>query len=335
MQNDEVIVLVANAKGRARVDKFVSYTIDADLYSPEGSFSFECDFKYDMNRGNLCQIFVNRKCVMAGIIDTVRRSLSRSGPKMEIEGRSVASVLADSSVTKFGTLPRTLPQLAERLVKDLPFLSRKDFVFNSGSDKDKIKRKFVELSPGDSVFDVLKKAANSLGFLFWASPDGSLVFDKPVERGKADFRIHAFENGEEMDYIEGSVTETLNGQHSLIKVIGESQDDSDIKYVAASVKNDDFPFYRPLVVNWNENEGPAKKTAELQLATEKASAIQLEYTMPGHSQNGIPWTINAFCDVEDHYNGAVDSYLIKRRTFTLSRSEGKRTRLELQPGGSL
>lgn len=208
-------------------------------------------------------------------------------------------------------------------------------MFKSGSDKAKVQRKFVEVSPGDSVFDVIKKAANSQGYLFWASPEGQLVFDKPVERGKADFRIHAFENGEEMDYIEGSVTETLNGQHSLIKVIGESQDDSDIKYVAASVKNDDFPFYRPLVVNWNENEGPAKKTAELQLATEKASAIQLEYTMPGHSQNGIPWTINAFCDVEDHYNGAVDSYLIKRRTFTLSRSEGKRTRLELQPGGSL
>ncbi len=225
MQNDEVIVLVANAKGRDYMDKFVSYTIDADLYSPEGSFSFECDSKYDMNRGNLCQIFVNRKCVMAGLIDTVRRSLSRSGPKMEIEGRSVASVLADSSVTKFATLPTTLPQLTERLVRDLPFLSRKDFVFKSGSDKAKVQRKFVEVSPGDSVFDVIKKAANSQGYLFWASPEGQLVFDKPVERGKADFRIHAFENGEEMDYIEGSVTETLNGQHSLIKFIGEIQDD--------------------------------------------------------------------------------------------------------------
>lgn len=331
MNRDEVLLLVR----KARVDKFVSYTIDADLYSPEGSFSFECDSKYDVSRGDTCQIFVNRKCVMAGLIDTVRRSLSRSGPKMDIEGRSVAAVLADSSVTKFATLPTTLPQLTERLVRDLPFLSRKDFVFKSGSDKAKVQRKFVEVSPGDSVFDVIKKAANSQGYLFWASPEGQLVFDKPVERGKADFKIHAFENGAEMDYIEGSVTETLNGQHSLIKVVGESQDDSDIKYVAASVKNDDFPFYRPLVVNWNENEGPAKKTAELQLATEKASAIQLEYTMPGHSQNGIPWTINAFCDVEDHYNGAVDSYLIKRRTFTLSRSEGKRTRLELQPGGSL
>ena len=331
MNRDEVILLVRNA----RVDKFVSYTIDADLYSPEGSFSFECDSKYDVEKGNTCQIFVNRKCVMAGIIDTVRRSLSRSGPKMNIEGRSVAAVLADSSVTKFATLPTTLPQLVERLVRDLPFLSRKDFVFNSGSDKAKVQRKFVEVSPGDSVFEVIKKAANSQGYLFWVSPEGELVFDKPVERGKADFKIHAFEDGSEIDYIEGSVSETLNEQHSLIKVIGESQDDNDIKYVAASVKNDDFPFYRPLVVNWNENEGPAKKTAELQLATEKAASIQLEYTMPGHSQNGIPWTINAFCDVEDHYNGANGAYLIKRRTFTLDRSEGKRTKLELQPGGSL
>ena len=331
MNRDEVILLVRNA----RVDKFVSYTIDADLYSPEGSFSFECDSKYDVNKGDTCQIFVNRVCVMAGIIDTVQRSLSRNGPKMNIDGRSVAAVLADSSVTKFATLPTTLPQLVERLVRDLPFLSRKDFVFKSGSDKVKVQRKFIEVSPGNSVFEVIKKAANSQGYLFWASPEGELVFDKPVERGKADFKIHAFEDGSEMDYIEGSVTETINEQHSLIKVIGESQDDNDIKYVAASVKNDDFPFYRPLVVNWNENEGPAKKTAELQLATEKAAAIQLEYTMPGHSQNGIPWTINAFCDVEDHYNGANGAYLIKRRTFTLDRNEGKRTKLELQPGGSL
>ncbi len=331
MNRDEVILLVRNA----RVDKFVSYTIDADLYSPEGSFSFECDSKYDVNKGDTCQIFVNRVCVMAGIIDTVQRSLSRNGPKMNIDGRSVAAVLADSSVTKFATLPTTLPQLVERLVRDLPFLSRKDFVFKSGSDKVKVQRKFIEVSPGDSVFDVIKKAANSQGYLFWASPEGELVFDKPVEHGKADFKIHAFEDGSEMDYIEGSVSETINEQHSLIKVIGESQDDNDIKYVAASVKNDDFPFYRPLVVNWNENEGPAKKTAELQLATEKAAAIQLEYTMPGHSQNGIPWTINAFCDVEDHYNGANGAYLIKRRTFTLDRNEGKRTKLELQPGGSL
>ena len=142
MENDEVILLVE----KARADRFVNYTIDTDLYSPEGSFQFESDSKYEVNKGDSCEIFVNRKCVMKGLVDSVRRSLSRSGPKLEIEGRSVASVLADSSVTNFGTLPTTLPALAEKLVRDLPFISRKDFVFKSGSDKVKVKRPVLGVS---------------------------------------------------------------------------------------------------------------------------------------------------------------------------------------------
>ena len=329
MINDDVIVLVHGAK----LEKFISYTIEADLYSPEGAFQFECDAKYDISPGDACEIYVNRIRVMTGIIDTITRSLSRQGPRIEIQGRSNASILADSCVTSFKTLPITLPALAERLVRNLPFVGRKDFRYNSGSAQVKVKRKFLELSPGDTVFDVLKKAANSQGYLFFAAPDGAFVFDKPAETGKASFKIHAFDG--KQDYIEGSVTKTLNDRHSDIVIMGESQDDDDIKYVCAKLKNDDFPFTRPLVVSWNENEGPAKKTAQLRLSTEKAQAIQLEYTLPGHSQNGANWTINVFCNVRDEYNGAIGGYLIKTRTFSLSRTDGKRTKITLQPGGLL
>ena len=45
--------------------------------------------------------------------------------------------------------------------------------------------------------------------------------------------------------------------------------------------------------------------------------------------------INRFVDVDDEFNGAKDSYLIKSVTFSLDRQNGKRTRLELQPGGAL
>ena len=183
------------------------------------------------------------------------------------------------------------------------------------------------------MFEVIKRAANSQGYLFWATPEGKFCFDKPLVRGKPLFWIHAFAS--EMDYIEGSVTKTINGVHSEVRVMGESQDNDDIKYVMATVKNNDMPFAKPLVVNWNENEGPAKKTAELQVAVEKASSIQLEYTVKGHSQNGNNWEINRFVDVRDDYNGAKDSYLIKSVTFTLDRQQGKRTRLALQPGGTL
>lgn len=329
MINDEVIVAVNGS----RMDRFVNYTITNDLFAPEGSFSFETDSKYDISAGDTCTIFVNRKAVMAGIVDTVKRELSRSGPKLTFEGRSVASILVDSCVTKFATLPTTLDKIAEKLVRDLPFIGKKDFEYYSGAKKASIKRKFVQLSPGDTVFEVIKRAANSQGYLFWATPEGKFCFDKPLVRGKPLFWIHAFAS--EMDYIEGSVTKTINGVHSEVRVMGESQDNDDIKYVMATVKNNDMPFAKPLVVNWNENEGPAKKTAELQVAVEKASSIQLEYTVKGHSQNGNNWEINRFVDVRDDYNGAKDSYLIKSVTFTLDRQQGKRTRLALQPGGTL
>lgn len=331
MNNDEVVVAIKNA----RMNRFVNFSITSDLFVPEGSFSFVADSRYDVSPGEACTIFVNRKIVMIGIVDTVKRSLSRQGPVLSFEGRSVASILTDSCVTKFATLPTKLDALAERLVRPLPFIGKKDFVYNSDSKKEKVSRKFVELSPGDTVFEVIKRAANSQGYLFWASPEGKFVFDKPLVRGRCDYKIHAFEDGSEIDYIEGTVESTINGIHSEVLVVGESQDGDDIKYVKASVKNDDMPFDKPLVVNWNENDGPAKRTAELQVAVEKSSSIQLQYTVKGFSQNGNVWAINRFVDVQDDYNGVNDAYLIKSVTFTLDRQSGMRTKLELQPGGSL
>lgn len=327
---DEVIVGL-NDK---RLDKFVSYSITSDLFEPAGSFQFECDPKYDISKGDSVKIIINKKLVMLGIVYTVTRSLSRSGPKLSFEGKSIAAML-ESSVTKFATLPTKLDALAEKLIREIPYIGKKDFVYNSGAKKANVKRKFVELSPGDTVFEVIKRAANSQGFLFWATPAGQFCFDKPAVRGKCVYRIHAYEDGSEIDYIEGSVKDSIEGVHSEIRVIGESQDDDDIKYVAAKVTNDDMPFRFPLVVNWNENEGPAKKTAELQKAVENASTISLEYEVKGHSQNGITWEINKFVDVQDDYNGANDSFLIKSVTFTHDRQTGQRTRIELQPGGAL
>lgn len=326
MNRDEVLLTVKNAK----VDKFISYRIEADLYSPEGSFEFECDSKYDINVGDLCEIYVNRVVVLTGIVLTTKRTLSKQGgPRLSVEGKSTAWLLSNASVTNFGSLPTTLSGIAEKLIRGIPFISKKDFKYNSGSSKEQVKRKYVELSPGDSVFDVIKKAANSQGYLFWVSPEGNFVFDKPKERGKSRFKI------ESDGYIDGSVTESIESGHSEIRIIGESQDDDDIKYTKCSVKNSDYPFKMPLVANWNENEGPAQRTAELQMATEKAQSMQLEYTVNGHSQNGINWTINEFCEVNDEYNGAKGQFLVVSRTFSFSRQEGVKTRMTLQHGGSI
>jgi prophage tail gpP-like protein len=325
---EDVVLLVRGC----RADKFTGYSIEHDLYQPEGSFSFSADTKYDINAGDTCEIVINGKLEMTGIIDTVKRGLSRGGPSIEISGRSFASVLCDSCITDFsGGVPTTLPKLAERLVRGLPFIGRKDFVYNNGSAAGKVKQTSVQLSPGDTAFEILKKAANSEGYLFWVSPDGRFVFDRPAKTGSAEYKIEG--TAACVNYLEGSVTRTIEDRHSDIIVMGECQDDSDCKYVKTKLHCAGFPFKRPIVISWNENEGPAKKTADLRLVTEQAQAIKLEYTMPGHSQNGKNWAINKFCKVDDDYNGANGVYLISRRSFTLSREEGRRTVVALQPGG--
>lgn len=331
MNLDTVILAVGNT----RIEKFLSYDIDHDLYEPEGSFSFSCDPQIGIKAGMSCRIFINEKLEMTGLIDSVKRAMSRNGPLIDIEGRSIASILTGSCVTNFkGRVPTTLPALVDRLIKGLPFISRKSFIFNAGSDKTKVKKDFVELSPGDTVFDVIKRAANSQGFIFWVSPSGNFVIDKPIEIGEPKFVIHDTAAGAK--YIDGSSTETIADSHSDIIIMGECQtDDGDYKVVKTSINNPSFPFKKPLVVSWNENDGPAKMTAALQMATEKASQQKLDYLMPGHSQNGKNWQFNVFCKVVDRYNGVDGTYLIVNRHFSLSRTDGKKTSLMLEKGGRL
>lgn len=328
MNHDEVLLAVKNA----RVEKFVSYTVTSDLFDPDGSFEMTFYPGYDIKKGDACEIYVNRRVELVGIITSVKRSTSRSGRTMTVSGKSIAWLLSASCVTKFATLPVTLKDIVERLVRPIPFIGKKDFEYRGKSAKASVNRKFVELSPGDTVFDVIKKAANSQGYIFYAASNGTFVFDNVPERGDNKFKIGG--HGE-FNYIEGSVDNTIEDCHSDIIVMGESQDDDDVKYVKASIQNKDFPFKMPFVVSWNENEGPAKKTAELRLAVEKSQAVQLEYTMQGHSQNGKNWEINAFAQVEDPSNGIEGRYLIKSRTFSLDRDNGKTTHLSLQLGGSL
>ena len=63
----------------------------------------------------------------------------------------------------------------------------------------------------------------------------------------------------------------------------------------------------------------------MKIIEEKASSMTLQYNMNGHSQNGKNWMINKFCTVFDRYNGVEKaSFLITRRSFSLTRTEGKR-----------
>jgi len=318
--------------GNERINKWMSYDVVSDLYEPEGPFNLVMKSSTGIKKGDRIQLFVNDRVESTCIVGSIKHKTTRTTRSVSIAGKSVTSILSKSSVTEFSpSWPTTLPAIAERLLRKMPFVGKKDFVYNSGSKTVRIKRDFLEVSPGDTAFDVLKKAANSQGFIFWCTSDGKLTFDYPAATGKAEFKIDGRDSG--CDYLEGSYDDSIDEIHSDIIVRGESQDtEGGVGYTLCKLKNSASPFYCPLVITWNEAERIASKVAAMHVANEKASGQTLDYTMPGHSQNGKNWAVNKFCAVNDFPNEAKGVFIITSRRFSLGREDGRKTILRLNPG---
>lgn len=70
-------------------------------------------------------------------------------------------------------------------------------------------------------------------------------------------------------------------------------------------------------------EGFVRRT----MAEHQHKALVARYTMIGHSQGGVPWTVNTMVDVNDEVAGVTEKLWIMERTFEKSRSGGTLTHL--------
>jgi prophage tail gpP-like protein len=313
-----------------RIAKWMSYDIETDLYQPEGQFSLETGERTSLKKGDRLTLWIDGRKDASVIVQTIKRTTSRASHRETISALSWASLLSKASVTDFsGQWPVTLPAIAERVVRGLPFIGKQDFAYLDGSATVKVARKYMEMSPGDTCFEVLKKAANSQGFLFWCAADGTLTFGLPAASGVPLHAIRA--SMAATDYLEGSVVETIEDMHSSIIVRGDADGEDDISYTMASATNSEMPFKRPLVITWNDGSGPAKKMARMAVANEMAESLTCEYQFAGHAQAGRPWTVGEYVRLEDELNSVKGTYMLTNRHMRLDRAV-ERTAVRLQRG---
>ncbi|MFA6688874.1 MAG: hypothetical protein WCS18_05280 [Sphaerochaetaceae bacterium] len=316
--------------GSERISRWMSYEIGTDLYQPEGQFELETGERSSIKKGDALTLWVDGRRDSSVIVQTVKRTTSRTGYRESISALSWMSILSKASVTDFsGSWPTTLPAIAERVVRNLPFIGKKSFQYLDGSKTTKVPRRYLEMSPEDTCFDVLKKAANSQGYLFWCAADGMLTFGYPPSAGTPSQSIRA--SMTKRDFLEGSVIDSIEGMHSKVIVRGDADGDDDISYTMAQATNSEMPFYRPLVVSWNDGDGPAKKMAAMKIASEMADSYSLEYQFGGHSHNDRPWTVGTFVDVDDGLNDARGNFLLVNRQMRLDRN-AERSTIRLQRG---
>jgi len=327
--------------GGSTLDTWIRYSVTTALTEPEGSFELETAATIDVAAGDRIQLWINGTLEFTGIVDSVRRKTAKGSRTVSISGRSLFALLVDSSVTDFGTMPTTLQKLAEKLVRKLPYIGKENFKFQDAAgkvhvdanwEKDKENRKHIQVKPGESVFEVFKRAANTQQLLFWGDADGSFVVGHPRRTGNAEYHIIGNSTGG-TNYIEGESEDTIVDRHSLVIVVGDAQDDDGIGHVKKTLENKKFPFYRPLVLAWNDEDGPASKGAKLRLESEDANARRLTYTMRGHALDGRVFRVNRLVRVDDVPNNVFGMFRITKRTFTCDREGSRKTTIMLEPVG--
>lgn len=343
---------------KTRVMHFLSYRIDADLYTPADAFSLElANPETDIAPGLTCELKVNGALELTGVIDKVGRKISkRDGVSLTVEGRDLMGLLVDSYCEPpwRDIENMRLKTLAELLLAKVPFISRKDILYQEAvvgkgkkasatgylADLDQGQR-IGRIEAGMTIFEVLKNFSMSRGMLFYCQPSGTLVFGRPLASGAPEYRLEIKRDGKNNNVLESEVIRDISRRYSKVTVIGQQQGaESDENAAAintggpaASRTDAEMPFYKPYVcADNNDHVGPAMR-ARMILEKQRREGTQMLYIVGRHAQGNKNWTINALCRVTDEVQGVSGDYLIYGRTFEMNKQTGPITRLRLGAPG--
>jgi len=338
------------------ITHFLSYVIDSDLYIPADAFHLElANPETVITPGLVCELFVNGKQELKGLIDKVHRKVTKSGVSLAVEGRDFMGLLVDSHCEPpfITTTNMKLQALANKLLAKVPFINRSEIIYQkniAGKLKGRKKKttttvlydpaqRIGQIFAGQTIFEVLKMYALSRGLLFYCQPDGTLVFGRPVAKGEPEFSLQLTKDGIGNNVIESEYIDNISKKYSKVTVMGQQQG-SETNVLATGINkpnatelDPDFPFYKPFVAIDNNDSLSSQEHARLIMETQRREGKHIIYTVARHSQNEQNWAINKMCHIKDEKQGLDGDYLIYGRTFELSKQEGPTTKIKLgEPG---
>ncbi|KUG24579.1 prophage tail protein [hydrocarbon metagenome] len=346
--------------GAIKIENFIGYQIDADLYTAADAFHVEfSDPGVTIKAGDSCDLIINGDKELKGIIDKVQKRVRKNGVFIVVEGRDLMGWVVDAyceppwvDVTgmKLKTLAEKLLAKAPSKYFDLKNIDYQENVVGKFKGK-KAKgggnagyifaqdgaQKIGRIEAGMTVFEVLKNYAFSRGILFYCTPEGQLIFGRPMAKGAPQYSLTMLKSGVGNNVIESDVVYDISQRYSKVTVIGQQQGNDSMSFAAeVNTSNtgkpaidDTFPFYKPYVVVDNNDDQSPTQRAKMIMEKQRREGEKLIYKVGRHQQNGKNWAINTICHIKDEIQGIDGDYLIYGRTFELSKQEGPTTRLSL------
>lgn len=351
MLHDNVYLEIKN-KGTLR--NLRSYKVKSDLYIAEDLFTMEVvDPDVDVVEGDICTLFVNGERELHGMIEAIEDYYDEGERYMVFSGRDLLGLLVDTYCDEFTTLQDlSLKEITERLIKNIKYINSQNIIYGKGA-KDRAEEvtvkksawsfsvddefKFVQISPGQTIFEVLKNQASSRGMLLYSMPNGTIVFGQVTTSGKAEYNLISRKDGRGNNIKSGKRRRSISNRYSEVHVLGQQQGTDmfaaeDINFKGI-VKDKSFPFYKPYYVEDESDALAPDRHAQLIMDKRLFEGDTIEYVMAGHGQQGRNYQPNTIAHVEDETFGISGVFLIHARTFEMNERIGRITTLSLSKPG--
>jgi len=348
---DKVVIKIKNYK----FEDFESFECSSELFTFSDIFSITLtsDISIEEYIGCPVEIEINGEKEFLGIFERYEHPYSKNSDIVKISGRNVAGILVDFYCGEYYDLTNiTLKELTEMLLKNVPFLDRYNVEYQN-NPYGKIKGKkadnkllqlldapeeFVKIEPGMTIFEVLRAFAISKGLLFFCLPNGKLIFGKPKEGGEPAYSI--IRRQDNSNVIEGNYCIDISKSYSDITIISQYQPKdkmiNNTINIYKKLQNYQYPFYKPYVTTrLTSNMKNAENSIKLLMNKMNSESYDISYTLRGFSQAGNNYRINEIAYVKDAIYKFENVYLITKRVFSYSKSEGSKTLLTLKKPGEV
>jgi prophage tail gpP-like protein len=334
MNVDLELKIISLADGRSyTLKKFVDYEIDCSLFTCDTAFAINLipDPETQFTPGDLAELYVTGKKAATGRIEKVVRKYDKKSRGYAVYGRSSAAILIDNAVDPSmckqyinkGTL-ELIKELIESIADDFQPRFASDVVIDENGLT-------LEITLGESYWDVLTRIATSRGCFLASMADGSIELRDSLHM--SDGRLFALQSGtnkpgkSEANIISAEITYDETKRYKYYMVNSQT-----VKGTERVDIEDDFALFpRATLLNPELDEQNLKAYGELHKIKQIKDSMQYTYTVGGHDQNGNVWGVGGTVKLQDHILGIHGDYLITGTRFTLSKEEGARTLLTLSP----
>ncbi|MEJ1358353.1 MAG: hypothetical protein RPU91_07690 [Candidatus Sedimenticola sp. (ex Thyasira tokunagai)] len=274
-----------------------------------------------IRQGAACRVSIDDETVITGHVDEANPEYSSHSHGITAKGRDATADLVDCSAPSFQWKGQTLLQGAEKLCQ--PFGISVQAATDIGPTF-----AAIENNEGETVFDVLARAARIRGLLLMSDGKGGLLITRAgTQRAAGKLKL-----GDNIKAAEGHFSH--RNRFSEYKIKGQNPgnafgDAAQAYQVMATVTDKAIKRHRPMTMVADDpvDAAAAKTRATWQRNVNAGQSQSVTYTVQGwRDQGGALWSPNFLIPVDDDYMGINQEMLITTVALVFD-DKGKRAEL--------